>query len=247
MNGADRRLLAFRRVAFSGPLGGVLELATAVHWRQASRSREPRPCASFFFLFLLQPAPVSYSLLLIVFFFPVILAVLRNLISSHCLLDTLRRSPHSRRCPPGRPTSLIIATSSAWILGHWRDAGAARTGAYIRYEPHLRQRPNADLRLVKLKRREEKSHSATTSYRDCLFSLPHPSDLRPPSTCLARPARMYLPIPRRTAQPADGSAQLSQATRHLHTLVRRNGISGSIIGAVCSEDENTYWGLKNLF
>lgn len=43
---------------------------------------------------------------------------------------------------------------------------------------------------------------------------------------------MYLPIPRRTAQPADGSAQLSQATRHLHTLVRRDGMGGSVIGAI---------------
>ncbi|UKZ90350.1 uncharacterized protein TrAFT101_005373 [Trichoderma asperellum] len=43
---------------------------------------------------------------------------------------------------------------------------------------------------------------------------------------------MYLPTPRRTAQPADGSAQLSQATRHLHTLVRRDGMGGSIIGAI---------------
>ncbi|PNP46021.1 hypothetical protein TGAMA5MH_02056 [Trichoderma gamsii] len=43
---------------------------------------------------------------------------------------------------------------------------------------------------------------------------------------------MYLPIPRRTAQPADGSAQLSQATRHLHTLVRRDGMGGGVIGAI---------------
>ncbi|KAL6891993.1 hypothetical protein GGI43DRAFT_206515 [Trichoderma evansii] len=43
---------------------------------------------------------------------------------------------------------------------------------------------------------------------------------------------MYLPMPRRTAQPADGSAQLSQATRHLRTLVRRDGMGGSIIGAI---------------
>ncbi|KAL7927124.1 hypothetical protein ACQKWADRAFT_279592 [Trichoderma austrokoningii] len=44
---------------------------------------------------------------------------------------------------------------------------------------------------------------------------------------------MYLPVPRRTAQPADGSsAQLSQATRHLHTLARRDGMGGGIIGAI---------------
>ncbi|KAM0459910.1 hypothetical protein ACHAO4_002035 [Trichoderma viride] len=43
---------------------------------------------------------------------------------------------------------------------------------------------------------------------------------------------MYLPIPRRAAQPADGSAQLSPATRHLHTLVRRDGMGGSVIGAI---------------
>lgn len=175
--------------------------------------------------------------------------MLRNLTSLHCLLDTFRSSPQSRRCEPGRPTSLRNATSSAWILGHWRDAGAARTGEltyYVRYEPRLRQRPNADLRLVKLKRLKEKSHSPTTSCRDCLFSPPHPSDLRPPSTCLARPARMYLPIPRRTAQPADGSAQLSQATRHLHTLVRRDGMGGGVIGAVCFQDEYIYWGLKSF-
>ncbi|KAK1254639.1 hypothetical protein MKX08_008634 [Trichoderma sp. CBMAI-0020] len=42
---------------------------------------------------------------------------------------------------------------------------------------------------------------------------------------------MYLPISRRAAQPAEG-AQLSQATRHLHTLVRRDGMGGSVIGAI---------------
>lgn len=61
MNGADRRLLAHRRVAFSGPLGGVLELATVAKPTGAvpraptlhlmfSASRFLRP-------FLLLPAP----------------------------------------------------------------------------------------------------------------------------------------------------------------------------------------------
>ncbi|KAL7796837.1 hypothetical protein V8C37DRAFT_371629 [Trichoderma ceciliae] len=37
---------------------------------------------------------------------------------------------------------------------------------------------------------------------------------------------------RRTAQRADASAQLSQSARHLHTLVRRQEMGGSIIGAI---------------
>ncbi|RFU77817.1 growth arrest and dna-damage-inducible s-interacting 1 domain-containing [Trichoderma arundinaceum] len=36
----------------------------------------------------------------------------------------------------------------------------------------------------------------------------------------------------RTAQRAEGDAQLSQSARHLHTLVRREGMGGSIIGAI---------------
>ncbi|KAL7897051.1 hypothetical protein HDV64DRAFT_49987 [Trichoderma sp. TUCIM 5745] len=53
MNGADRRLLAYRRVAFSGPR---ISYSCKAHWRQASRSREPRPCISCF------PPPASFFL-----------------------------------------------------------------------------------------------------------------------------------------------------------------------------------------
>lgn len=76
MNGADRRLLACRRVAFSGPLGGVLELATVAKPTgvRPAGPASPDPAShvsAFRFLlpFLLLPAPVSYSLLLIVFYF----------------------------------------------------------------------------------------------------------------------------------------------------------------------------------
>lgn len=57
-------------------------------------------------------------------------------------------------------TSYAATKSSAWILGHWRDAGAARIGELT--SRFSGQRPNADSSLVKLAC-GRKSHSFTIS------------------------------------------------------------------------------------